>query len=262
MKRSTQFSILNPTSRLATRAILSRLRGRCFCREKMKFTNFIEFLRTGRLRRKSTNLRQLASVVLVVEGIHDIEFLRRISRVLHADNQRLPDLGAMEQAGQLLFLPSGGGDVRAWAQRLAVLAVPQVYLLDRELPPETDVRLQAAAIVNQRVNCRGFVTEKRALENYLDPSVLLEVRGIDLLFGDQDDVPELVARVCCSTDTARPTWDDLSSRARKRYRDRAKRWLNREAVDRMTPELQAQRDPSGEVKGWLAAIAGLAGRQM
>jgi len=227
----------------------------------MNFTKFIMFLRTDWLRPKSNNLRRLASVILVVEGIHDIEFLRRISRVLHADNQRLPDLGAMEQAGQLLFLPSGGGDVRAWAQRLAVLAVPQVYLFDRELPPETDVRLQAATIVNQRVNCRGLVTAKRALENYLDPSVLLEVRGIDLSFGDQDDVPERIARVCCSRDPSRPQWDDLSPRARRRYRDRAKRWLNREAVDRMTPERQAQRDPSGEVRGWLATVAELAERR-
>ncbi|HEV3020849.1 MAG TPA: ATP-dependent endonuclease [Pirellulales bacterium] len=226
----------------------------------MKFT-VIELLRTGWLRPKPTNERPLASVVLVVEGMHDMEFLRRISRVLHAGNQRLPDLGVMEQAGQLLFLPSGGGDVRAWAQRFAVLSVPRVYLFDRELPPETGVRLQAAAIVNQRANCRGFVTAKRAPENYLHASVLLEIRGIDLAFGDQDDVPERVARDCCAKDPSHAPWEELTSRARRRLRDRAKRWLNREAVDRMTPERQAQRDPNGEVRGWLATIAELAGRQ-
>jgi hypothetical protein len=29
----------------------------------------------------------------------------------------------------------------------------------------------------------------------------------------------------------------------------------------MTPERQARRDPNGEVRGWLATIAELAGRQ-
>ena len=39
-------------------------------------------------------------VLVVVEGMNDIEFLRRISRVLHADQPSVPDLGRMERRGQ------------------------------------------------------------------------------------------------------------------------------------------------------------------
>jgi len=34
----------------------------------------------------------------------------------------------------------------------------------------------------------------------------------------------------------------------------AKQWLNRQAVERMTVEMLDQRDPDGEVRGWLEAI--------
>ncbi|MEK6233786.1 MAG: hypothetical protein N2C14_03655, partial [Planctomycetales bacterium] len=54
-------------------------------------------------------------------------------------------------------------------------------------------------------------------------------------------------------------WEDLDRRTRKRLRNRAKRWLNAEAAGRMTPELLAERDPEGEVRGWLAVIAKLTG---
>jgi hypothetical protein len=50
----------------------------------------------------------------------------------------------------------------------------------------------------------------------------------------------------------------LSRRARRRLRDKAKKWLNRDAVERMTPERLAERDPAGEVISWLRMIAELA----
>ena len=48
-------------------------------------------------------------VLFVVEGIHDIHFLRRISGILNEGNPQLPKLGALEQAGELIFVPTGGG---------------------------------------------------------------------------------------------------------------------------------------------------------
>jgi hypothetical protein len=50
----------------------------------------------------------------------------------------------------------------------------------------------------------------------------------------------------------------LPGRARKRFRDRAKHWLNTSAVERMTPERHAARDPDGEIPRWLRATAELA----
>ena len=122
----------------------------------------------------------------------------------------------------------------------------------------TEARQQAARIVNQRTNCRAFVTSKRALENYLHPRCLFDVRGIDVEFGDDDDVPELAARQCYTQGAGQPAWEQLSGRARKRLRERAKRWLNTQAADRMTAQRIDQCDLAGEIRDWLRSIAWLA----
>jgi hypothetical protein len=190
-------------------------------------------------------------LLLVVEGRHDVAFLRTLSRTLHAADSSIPDLAALEDSGELVFLPFGGGDVLAWADRLASLRVPELHLYDREAPPETELRLQAAKLVNQRRNCRAFVTRRRAIENYIHPHCIREISGLELSYGDDDDVAELVARGCHERSGKPPAWKAFPGRARKRFRERAKRWLNQLAVELMTPELLAQIDPAGEIHSLL-----------
>jgi hypothetical protein len=196
-------------------------------------------------------------LLVVVEGRHDIEFLRRISAILHTDRVALPDLAALERRNELMFLPAGGDDFRPWTTRLAGLACAQFHLYDRELPPVSLRREQCAAIVNLRPHCRAFVTARRSLENYLHPLAIQEARGCQLTFSEGEDVALLAAQAMFARHDGAPAWEALSRRARRRLRDRAKIWLNREAVERMTPERLAECDPSHEVIGWLLAIRGL-----
>jgi hypothetical protein len=199
-----------------------------------------------------------AKLLVVVEGKHDIEFLRRISRTLHDDDPRLPALSELEWCGRLVFVPFGGGDVVAWADRLADVQQHELHLYDRELPPETAVRERAAAIVNARPGCRAFVTGKRALENYLSPQAIYEARGLQLCFSDDDHVADLAAQGEWLNAARQPAWELLPARARKRLRERAKRWLNTRAAERMTVEQIDQSDPQGEIRLWLETIARLA----
>jgi hypothetical protein len=210
--------------------------------------------------RRTPPRRRNVKLLILVEGQHDVAFLTGISSILHRDNQHLPDLGALEPAGEVIFLPIGGGDVIAWASRLAPVGLPELHIFDREAPPETEKRQQAARIVNERANCKAFVTMKRSLENYLHPQCLLEARGIEIDFGDDDNVPELVAEGSYQRSAGQPAWSDLTGRARKRCRERTKRWLNRTAVDRMTPARLTERDPACDVRSWLLAVAELSKR--
>jgi hypothetical protein len=193
---------------------------------------------------------------VVVEGANDIQFLRRISGILHADDPRLPDLGDMERRGELVFVPFGGGDLWLWAFRLAGLGRAEFHLYDRDMPPETDSRRRVTEVVNLRPGCRAVLTKKRNLENYLHAEAIFEASGIGLCFSDDDYVAELVARHGCQE--GHLPWEKLPVRARKRRRDRAKKWLNTKAVDSMTPERLAEQDSDGEVRSWLTTIAALA----
>lgn len=196
-------------------------------------------------------------LLLVVEGVNDVEFLRRISRILRRSDASLPDLEELEERGRIVFLPFGGGNVAGWATRLAPLGCRELHLYDREAGAETHYRIATAKRVNVRSNCRAFVMAKRSLENYLHPQAIEIATGVDLQFGDHDSVAELVAKERFAGEPPFIEWDKLSRRARKRLANQAKRRLNTSVVDAMTPELLNDRDPDGEVITWMQTVAAM-----
>jgi hypothetical protein len=193
-----------------------------------------------------------------VEGTNDIEFLRRISVLLHMHDTSLPDLADMEQKGELIFVPFGGSHVRAWMHRLAPLGKPEFHLYDHELPPETNHRREAEETVNRRPQCRAALTRKRSLENYLHPQAILAAGDIEVDFADFDPAAELVAKRLYELGLDETPWELLSRRSRGRLTHRAKRWLNTKAADCMTVNLLRDRDPDQEIISWLNTIAWLA----
>jgi hypothetical protein len=195
-------------------------------------------------------------VIVHVEGAHDIEFLRRMSHVLNHDDKAIPDLGTLEAEGQLEFVTSACSSLLC-AVQAKWASDGEFCLYDREISPTTEARIRLVSLLNRRPDCRAVLTSKRAIENYLHPEAIREVCGIEITFGDFDDVAEIVAKATFSSKD-RSSWESLSRRARRRLRDKAKKWLNREAVDRMTPQRLSERDPAGEVIGWLRSIAVLA----
>ena len=197
-------------------------------------------------------------VLVVVEGGNDIEFLRRASVILHADDAALPVLSHLERRGRIVFVPFGG-DPRKWVFRFAQLGHPEFHLFDREVPPATDIRRESARIINLRPGCHAAVASKRSIENYLHCDAIREARGVDVRFSDDDDVADLVAERCFLRQHPGDLWGELSTRARRRLRNRAKSWLNTLAVDRMSVARFAERDPEGEIQGWFRKIADLAG---
>jgi hypothetical protein len=197
--------------------------------------------------------------MIVVEGPNDVEFLRRISRVINTHDSALPDLAEMEQQGEVIFVPLGGGGIAAWVDRLAPLRLPEFHLLDQELPPETEIRRSIVEQINGRTGCFATLTRKRSVENYLHPRALELAGGTPIEFGDFDSLPELVAKASFERSHPSVPWELLPRRAWRRLANRAKRWLNTRVVSQMTPELLSLRDPDGEVASWLQTIVRLAG---
>ena len=194
-------------------------------------------------------------VLVVVEGINDIEFLRRISRIVHADDESLPDLAQLEAGGELVFLPVGGSELEKWTHRLAPLHISEFHLYDRDTPPLTEEHQMAVDSINRREGCIAALTGKRHLENYIHPQALHRVRGLQIEYGPDDDLPELVAQRTYDLLGGTYPWHEIPSRKRRQMKHRSKRFLNAEVVDAMTPALLAEQDPAGDVQSWLEAIA-------
>lgn len=192
-------------------------------------------------------------VLIVVEGQHDLHFLKSISAMLHRHDPLLPDLTDLEARKQIVMLPTGGSHFTTFATRLAALGKREFHLYDREVEPETSERQVVVAAINQRPGCVALLTNKRSLENYLNPQVVTEACGLVVPIDDDSDVAGLLAQQVLAA-TSGPTWDQLGRRARCRLRHRIKRMLTTQAVQHMTAELLAEREPHGEVQGWLRVV--------
>jgi len=194
-----------------------------------------------------------------VEGVHDISFLKTISRVLIDASEDVPDLEKLESDGRIIFIPVGGSNLVHWTSRLAELNRPEFHLFDRDAQPPQESPHQAMVnAINARPGCFACLTGKREIENYLHADAIRAVQPeAGITFGDFDDVPNLVAEAVHKAGGGTRSWAEMDEDARKKKVSRVKGWLNTTAIASMTPTLLDQRDPVGDVRGWLTRIAEL-----
>ena len=192
-----------------------------------------------------------------VEGKHDISFLKGLSRVLRNAGQAVPDLEAKEVSGEIIFFPFGGSNLALWSSRLSPLNRPEYHICDRDnQPPAHPKYHDHVTAVNGRAGCTAISTNKREMENYLHPDSVREcyaAHNIHLhlppVFGDFDDVPEIVARAVHAATTAGAAWPADPDTQRQKI-GKAKSHLNVGAVGQMTLARLRQTDQQEEVLGW------------
>lgn len=193
-----------------------------------------------------------------VEGRHDINFFKILSKMLRDAGEDIPDLGLAENSGHLLFVPLGGSCLDLWVARLREFNRPEFYVLDRDNPPPAQPKYHAIATQLQaRPNCTVWTTGKRELENYIHPDAIRpEVATYAGTGADFEDVPALVARALHETAGGGAAWAEVAADPEKLGKkvSRAKQRLNSEFAGKMTPDLLRQADRTDEVRGWLRAV--------
>ena len=198
-------------------------------------------------------------VFVGVEGPNDIEYISGISWRLSQEDPSIVNLKRSEQRGELVYIPMGGSTLELWTNRLEGLQVPEVHVLDRDVPPPEPAKYQGAADrVNARGdNCRSFITNKREMENYIHFEAINEEFEIQLTENFQafDDVPVMVAKAVHDASQSTVDWEDLDEKKRDKKESKAKKRLNRAAVSNMTKVRLDSADPDGEVLTWLREIS-------
>jgi putative ATP-dependent endonuclease of OLD family len=194
-----------------------------------------------------------------VEGPNDIEYISNISSCLSTEDNDIVDLRLAEQNGELVYIPMGGSTLELWTNRLEGLQVPEVHVLDRDTPPPAPAKYQSAADrVNARgEHCRSFITNRREMENYIHFEAINEEFDINLTenFQPFDDVPTLVAKVVHENSESTNLWENLNDKTRGKKESKAKKRLNRGAIENMSQERLNDIDPDGEVLSWLSEIS-------
>lgn len=187
-------------------------------------------------------------ILLCVEGPTDVTAFKCLSRALHLGDQTIPDLGA---DGRVAFIVLGGSTLQHWVTEhyLKALGRPEVHIYD------SDVATYGASVaaVNQRTDGSwALQTVKYEVENYLHTDAIQEAFGVSFVVPDQRDaagkaVPALFSAALFA---ANPVGNPISDST-------AKKRLANQAFPRMTAARLQQRDPDGEVEGWLRKIGAM-----
>ncbi len=187
-------------------------------------------------------------VLLCVEGPTDVAAFKCLSSALHVSDATIPDL---ENDGRVAFIVLGGSTLQHWVTEhyLKALGRPEVHIYD------SDVATYGASVakVNQRTDGSwALQTVKYEVENYLHTDAIQEAFGITITVPDQRDangkaVPAIFSGALFA---ANPVGSPISDST-------AKKKLSNQAFPRMTAARIQQRDPNGEVEGWLRRIGAM-----
>lgn len=192
-------------------------------------------------------------IFIVVEGIHDITFVKSLVQMFKAHGVSVPDLGALELAGELVFVPSGGANNLAlWASRLTALNRPEFHLFDRDAPSGQRSKHQDKVdAVNLRASCKAVTTSRLEMENFVHFEAINSCAqqmglacNLTASYGFDDDVPKLLAAKLNTFAPDNSKWGP----------NRVKAWLAETVVAAMDARMLAEIDPNGEMLNWLNNI--------
>ncbi len=187
-------------------------------------------------------------VLVCVEGPTDIDALKCLSRALHIAHPNLPDLSVDRR---FAFVPSGGSTLQHWVagRYLADLGRKEAHIYDSDVP---DYGNAVAAVNARQDGSWAAQTLKHEIESYLHPDAIKDALGIvvdvaDHLNAAGHAVPKAVAlEVHAMNPIGAPMKDST-----------VKKLLASKAFPCMTAERLAERDPHGEVRGWMERLSAM-----
>ncbi|MFB9841113.1 ATP-binding protein [Mucilaginibacter ginsenosidivorans] len=191
-------------------------------------------------------------LLICVEGPNDVEFFKHISRTISQNRADLPDLGADTRTA---IFPLGGGTLKDWVTHdyLKGLGTAQFHIYDLDDDANPPYQQQRDNVRARGGNNWAELTVKRETENYLHPDSINTIFGHQIVFGDMDDVPLMIAQAVHDAASPNP-WASLSPEDQAKKASKAKRRLNREVASTMTfAQIQAA-DPNSNIIGWLELI--------
>lgn len=195
---------------------------------------------------------QRCRAVVGMETEEDLRCLFRFAKLLHRTDRNLPDLQKLAKAGEIMCTPFGL-DPRGIIELFLTFEMPQLYLFGRDSSLRPDERRALIRRIRQDGDASALVLRKRALTNYLHADAILEECHVRVAVTDDSDVPlEVVRHVLRHSQL--PAWDQLDPQLRTDLAAAMAMELKINVARRMTASRLAQRDPAGEVAGWLRTV--------
>lgn len=185
-------------------------------------------------------------VLCCVEGPTDVVALKELSKALHAEDNSIPNLETDERVA---FIVLGGGNLCHWVNNnyLRGLGKPEIHIYDSDVPKY----VTSAEEVNNRCDGSvGFITQKHEIESYLHSEAIkigfgVEIEVLDHLNEHGEATPKVFSKVYSTAQGFDAVMGDSKAKVK----------LSERAFPNMTSDMIRERDPDGEVEGWLRVIA-------
>ncbi|MBL8799778.1 MAG: hypothetical protein JNM56_38205 [Planctomycetia bacterium] len=191
--------------------------------------------------------------IVGLESQEDFRLLFRLATILHRTDRSLPDLQKHAKAGAVLCVPFDLSAPNGFVELFLNFDMPQLYLFSRGTGPMPEARRELIRRIRQDPGRSAVVMRQRALTNYLHPDAIYEEFHTSVAVNDDTDVPVVVLQPFLKR-LKFPAWDQLDPQLRTDLAAAMAMELSVQASRRMTAERLAQRDPNGEVAGWLKEI--------
>lgn len=195
-------------------------------------------------------------VLVYVEGNHDVNALKRYSKILNSTNPDIVDLSTSNQVGYVI---TGGSALKHYIEHkhLEGLGKPEVHIYDNDVP---DYRTAVNRINSENnPNKKAYNTTKLELENYLHHDAILQAyaeNGITNItlnpITDTQDVPDIIAEKIFTRNGS--DWNSLEVEKKKDLASDKKKLLNTQAVEKMTIDMIRERNGYDDLCQWFEKI--------
>lgn len=185
-------------------------------------------------------------VLIFVEGPTDVKALKALSCALNKDDETIIDLSTDQSVA---FVVTGGSTLKHWIDQnyLKGFGRKEFHLYDSDVPSYAEI----IKVVNNRCDgSLGLITKKYEIESYLHSDAIKQAFDVEIEIKDHLNeegkaTPKIFAEAYFSKQKVDGVMGDT----------KAKINLANKAFPLMTAQLINERDPEGEVKGWLRQIA-------
>lgn len=188
-----------------------------------------------------TTPRQIRLIVCV-EGVHDISFLKTITATLNRENSIIKPMASMQD---IILLPMGGSSLQEWVNHnyLKKLNIPEYHIYDSDCISAHQSECDEVNSRNDGSTAR--MTLKREIENYIHKDAVKAVYGFDIEVSDELDVPKAISEYLKMHNLPGSRQNNV------------KKKLNEVATRHMSFDRLKERDPQNEVLTWICDIEGI-----
>lgn len=189
-------------------------------------------------------------LIVCVEGPTDVEFFKRLGKII--DDELKIDF---ENDKRVVIIPLGGSTLKHWVDNhyLRKLGKPEIHIYDGD---KEENRRMVEEINNRGDGSRGFVTNKREIENYVHPNIVKDI------FSLNDE--ELMNLIDLTKFNWVEDWDklDIPKKLINIYKEKGwsinenkvKEKIATEGIEKMTLEFFHELNAYKEIEQWFKAI--------